>query len=95
MPRVRQKAEVYCNQDFSKVILSRLALLGLQQHDLAVHLGVCDGTVSLMLKNPQKIPTERLRMIIAFLDLDPMDVLLFFGFRKKQIREKMGKELTA
>ena len=39
MPRIRQKADVYRNEDFRRDVLSRLALLGIQQHDLAEHLG--------------------------------------------------------
>ena len=59
MPRIRQRADVYRNEDFRRDVLARLALLGIQQHDLAEHLGVCDGTISVMLKNPEKIQERR------------------------------------
>ena len=88
MPRIRQKAETYRNEDFRRDVLSRLALLGIQQHDLAEHLGVCDGTVSVMLRNPEKIQVERLRKMIAFLGLEPGCILRFAGYSQKEIKKE-------
>lgn len=89
MPRIRQKAETYRNEDFRRDVLARLALLGIQQHDLAEHLGVCDGTISVMLKNPEKIQVERLRKMIAFLGLEPASILRFAGFSAKDIKKEV------
>lgn len=88
MPRIRQKADVYRNEDFRRDVLARLAKLGIQQHDLAEHLGVCDGTVSVMLHNPEKIQVERLRKMIAFLGLEPGCVLRFAGYSQKDIKKE-------
>ena len=88
MPRIRQKADTYRNEDFRLEVLSRLALLGIQQHDLAEHLGVCDGTISVMLHNPEKIQVERLRKMIAFLGLEPGCILRFIGYSAKEIKEE-------
>ena len=87
MPRIRQKANDYRNEDFRREVLARLALLGIQQHDLAEHLGVCDGTVSVMLHNPEKIQVERLRKMIAFLGLEPASILRLCGYEPKQIKD--------
>ena len=88
MPRIRQKADTYRNEDFRRDVLARLALLGIQQHDLAEHLGVCDGTISVMLHNPEKIQVERLRKMISFLGLEPECILRFTGYSQKEIKKE-------
>ena len=91
MPRIRQKADVYRNEDFRRDVLARLAKLGIQQHDLAEHLGVCDGTISVMLHNPEKIQVERLRKMIAFLGLEPGCILRFAGFSAKDVKKEVAE----
>lgn len=88
MPRIRQNADKYRNEDFAREISARLKYLGLQQHDLAEYLGVCDATVSTMLRHPEKMTAERMRKVIHFLQLDTTAVLLFCGFQKKQINKE-------
>lgn len=88
MPRIRQKADAYRNEDFRRDVLARLAILGIQQHDLAEHLGVCDGTISLMLRNPERIQVERLRKMIAFLELEPGCILRLTGYSQKEIKKE-------
>lgn len=85
MPRIRQRANVYRNEDFAKEVGARLKYLGLRQYDLAEHLGVSQAAVSKMLHDPGKIPAERLREIILFLQLEPRAILIFFGYPKKAI----------
>ncbi|MGM9584387.1 MAG: helix-turn-helix domain-containing protein [Faecousia sp.] len=87
MPRIRQKAEVYRNEDFRREALVRLAYLGLNQRDLAEYLGVSYSTVSLMLRTPDKMPVERLRKVISFLKLEPEVALRLLGYPEKTIRE--------
>lgn len=88
MPRIRQKADVYHNEDFRREVLVRLAYMGIQQHDLAEFLGVCDGTVSVMLRNPEKIQVDRLRKMIDYLQLEPDAILRFMGYRGKDIAKR-------
>lgn len=90
MPRIRQKADIYRDDDFRREVLGQLKMRGLQQHDLAEHLNVCDGTISIMLRQPEKIPMERLRKIITFLDLEPAAVLRFAGYNTKAIRKEIS-----
>lgn len=85
MPRIRQNMDKYRNEDFARYCSGMLKLRGYQQHDLAVALGVCDATITKILREPEKIPVERLRKIIEFLQLNPDNVLDFCGFTKKQI----------
>lgn len=87
MPRIRQKADVYRNEDFRRDVQVRLAYLDLNQRDLAEYLGVSDATVSLLLRRPEKMPVERLRKIISYLQLEPAAVLKLLGFQTKEIRE--------
>lgn len=88
MPRIHQKADVYCNDGFRREVLSQLKYMGLLQHDLAEHLNLSDATISIMLRQPEKIPVERLRKIIAFLDLEPATVLRFVGFSERVIKSE-------
>lgn len=92
MPRIRQKADTYRNEDFRRDVLVRLAYLGINQHDLAEHLGVCDGTISIMLRQPEKISVERLRKIIAFLDLEPASILRLTGYSQRDIKKAESNE---
>lgn len=85
VPRIRQKANVYKAEDFSRAVRASLAERGLQQHDLAMELDVSDATLSLLLKDPNKISAGRLRTIVQYLDMEPLTLLLFCGFDKKRI----------
>ena len=87
MPRIRQKADVYRNEDFRRDVMVRLAYFGLKQNDLANHLGVCEATVSNMLHSPGKIPVDRMRLIISYLQLEPETILKLLGFPMKSIKE--------
>lgn len=88
MPRIRQNTDKYRNDDFAKEISARLKHLGLQQHDLAEYLGVCDATVSGMLRHPEKMTAERMRKVVHFLQMDSAPVLLFVGYKQKQINRE-------
>ncbi len=91
MPRIRQKANEYRNEDFRREVLSRMAYIGLHQKDLADYLGVCNATVSVMLRSPDKMPVERLRKVIDFLKLEPAVVLRLCGYESKIIKEVLQK----
>lgn len=82
MPRIRQKSDEYRNQDFRREVMVRLAYLGLNQTDMAEHLGVSGPTVSILLKSPDKISVERLRKIINYLQLEPETVLRLLGCKE-------------
>lgn len=87
MPRIRQKAEVYRNEDFRREALVRMAYFDIRQKDLADYLGVSDSTVSLLLRFPDKMPVERLRKVISLLKLEPEVALRLLGYPEKTIRE--------
>lgn len=87
MPRIRQKENEYRNEDFRREVLSRLAYLGLNQTDLAKHMGVSKPTMSGLLHCPDKISVERLRKIISYLQLEPSVVLRLCGYDSKTVKE--------
>ena len=87
MPRIRQKADTYRNEDFRRDVLVQMAYLGLRQKDAARHLGVCNATVSELLHSPEKLTVDRLRKLIGFLKLRPETVLRLLGYQTKEIRE--------
>lgn len=89
MPRIRQKENAYRNEDFRRVMKANLALLGLQQKDLANRLAVSDATVSGMMKHPENIPVDRMRVIIEYLQLEPATVLRLYGYKEKDIQKEM------
>lgn len=91
MPRVRQKANIYRAEDFANAIRSELISKGLQQHDLAVELGVSDATLSQLLKNPNKLSADRIRVIVQFLNIEPMVLLIFCGYDRKNL---LGGKIT-
>lgn len=80
-------SRIHPDEVFRRAVRGGLYQMGIEQHDLAVFLGVCDGTVSLMLKNPGKNPLDRLRKIIVYLNLEPDVVLKSLGYTAKKIKE--------
>lgn len=91
MPRIRQKADVYRNEDFRRDVLVQLAQMGIHQRDLADQLGVCDATISVMLRQPEKIQVDRLRKLISLLKLPLETALRLLGYQTKAIREVMDE----
>ncbi len=86
MPRIRQYDNRYRNEDFARTVKARLVMMGLEQKDLAEYLGVTGPAVTYMLQNPERIQVERLRKIIAYLSLDSMAVLKFFGCKEQDVK---------
>ena len=82
MPRIRQKADEYRNQDFRRDVLVRLAYLGLNQTDLAEYMGISNPMMSKLLHFPDKISVERLRKIINYLQLEPAAVMRLLGCKE-------------
>ena len=87
MPRIRQKENEYRNEDFRREVLSRLAYLGLNQTDLAEHMGISNPMMSKLLHFPDKISVARLRKIISYLQLEPSVVLRLCGYDSKTVKE--------
>lgn len=83
MPRIKQYAEVYRNNDFRKVIKCQMAARDLHQKDLAAPLGVTPAQISNLIRDPEKMNIDKLRKLVEFLAIPPEAVLAFTGCRTK------------
>lgn len=77
---------------FRREIKSRRAYADMTQSRLADELGVVPSAVSDMLSNPDKITAARMRKIVRLLRPDPIVVLMFLGYTKKDLIQKGGNQ---
>ena len=87
MPRIRQKADVYRNEDFRRDVKVQMAYYGLSQKETAQQIGIGNSRMSELLHSPEQISVERLRKMIALLKLSPESVLRLLGYQTKDIRD--------
>lgn len=87
MPRIRQKAEAYRNEDFRRDVKVQMAYYGLNQKETALKMGIGNSRMSELLHSPEQISVERLRKMISLLKLSPETVLRLLGYPEKTIRE--------
>ena len=87
MPRIRQKAEAYRNEDFRRDVKVQMAYYGLNQKETALKMGIGNSRMSELLHSPEQISVERLRKMISLLKLSPETVLRLLGYPEKAIRE--------
>lgn len=87
MPRIRQKAEAYRNEDFRRDVKVQMAYYGLNQKETALKMGIGNSRMSELLQSPEQISVERLRKMISLLKLSPETVLRLLGYPEKAIRE--------
>lgn len=87
MPRIRQKAEAYRNEDFRRDVKVQMAYYGLNQKETALKMGIGNSRMSELLQSPEQISVERLRKMISLLKLSPETVLRLLGYPEKTIRE--------
>ena len=87
MPRIRQKADEYSEQDFLKEVNARCVWAGIKTNDdLGSALGISASTAGNYKREPGKIRVDVLRKMIRQLKLDPSIVLFFLGYTGKDIR---------
>lgn len=87
MPRIRQYAEKYTDDDFRKVIRHGLTDLGYRyDSELAEVTTMSVTTACRKVRAPSTMSLEQLRSVIAALDPDPVAVLRFLGYSMKDIR---------
>lgn len=93
MPRIRQYADKYAQDDFLKEIDSRCVWAGFRTNeDLGSAVGVSNDTVRNYKKDPGRIRLDVLRKMVQKLKLDPGIVLRFIGYSNQDIR-KFAKEI--
>lgn len=77
--------EAAAREAFRQEVKVRRVYRNMKQSELAEAVGVVPSVMSNLLANPDKINAGRLRKIIAALDIDPMIVLAFLGYSKKEL----------
>lgn len=91
MPRIKQLADQYRTKDFLHAMRIQMAVLEINQGDIAKALNLSEARTSVLLKNPEELTVERLRGLIQVCDMKPEQVLLFLGFSTKQSQESNKK----
>lgn len=84
MSRIPQKADEYATAELVRHIDAQMGYFGLNAVRLGSAVGVSHVTVHSHKKNPASIPARSLRAYIRKLELDPVVVLQFLGYSKKE-----------
>ena len=92
MPRIRQYAEKYSNEDFLREIRSKQGYYNLRtQEELGNAMGIPKSTMRKRLINPESLTIQDLRSMIRVLNLSPVAVLKFLGWSDKAIKSALGE----
>lgn len=88
MPRIRQYAEKYANEDFLKELSHRKVDCGIRtDKELGEMIGVCPSSMSKRKQRPETFAVGELRGLVRVLKPDPVVVLQFLGYSQKEIRK--------
>lgn len=94
MPRIRQKAGTYAEEDFWREIRVRGAERNIMSADaLGKATGVTGATISNYREDPGKIRVAVMRKLVAELKPGIRPVLALLGYSEKEIRQ-FAKENT-
>ena len=93
MPRIRQYAAKYANEDFQAEVRQRQGFYNVMTITaLAEHIGIPRSTLGVKLKAPEKWTVDDLRKLIAGLKLNPAVVLRLLGYSSKEIKKSLEEE---
>lgn len=88
MPRIRQNAERYAQEDFQREIRQRQGYYNLMSiRSLAQAVDIPHSTLNPKLKEPDKLAVSDLRKLIQTLHPDPAIVLALLGYTQKEITQ--------
>lgn len=87
----KESMEAAAREAFRQEVKVRRVYCNMKQSELAEAVGVVPSVMSNLLANPDKINAGRLRKIISVLDIDPMIVLAFLGYNKKDLQNVGGE----
>ena len=95
MPRIKQKAEAYAEEDFRREVRSRQGYYDLMsQQALAEKADIPRPTLRKRLLEPEGMTVAELRKLVRTLKPDPKILLLLIGYSAKDVRS-MDKEQEA
>lgn len=88
MPRIRQKAEQYIQEDFFREIEARKGWYGCQTHaEFGKLIGVCAKSITNFERDPDSIRLGTFREIIRKLRPNPKIILKFLGYSDQDIKK--------
>lgn len=86
MPRIRQLAQKYADEDFIKEVKCQKIQVGIKaDYELASLLDISPPCLSKRLRHPETMTVKDLRGFIRILKLDPVFVLKMLGYSSKEI----------
>lgn len=94
MPRIRQLADKYAREDFSKEIRRKQGEMELMSvRALAEATNIPASTLGPKLKEPDKLDVVSLRKIVKTLYPDPATVLRLLGYETKEANKFVKENL--
>lgn len=95
MSRIPQKADQYADAVFERHLRTQRAYYGLDtQGNLANAVGISQATVSNHIRDFWKVQMGVFKKYIKALHIDPMEVLLWLGYSKKDISKSFKHHFT-
>lgn len=88
MPRIRQKAEQYAEDDFFRELEARKGWCGYRTNrEFSKLLGVCEKTITNFERDPDSIRLGTFRAITKNLRPNPRIILKFLGYSDQDIKK--------
>lgn len=88
MPRIRQKAEQYAEDDFFRELEARKGWHRCQTNlEFSKLIGVCEKTITNFERNPDSIRLGMFREITKKLKPNPRIILKFLGYSDQDIKK--------
>ena len=84
--KTKADVEAEAKAAFQKEIRVRRAELDMSQNALAAEVGIVPSFMSNLLNSPDKLTAARIRAIVQVLDPNPLIVLEFLGYSRKDIQ---------
>lgn len=84
--RTKADIEADARAAFQKEIRVRRVELDMSQNELAAEVGIVPSFMSNLLNNPDKLTAARIRTIVQTLELNPMVVMEFLGYTRKDLQ---------
>ena len=91
MPRIRQNAERYADEDFRREVKCRQGYYDLMSMQaLADATGIPRTTLTKRMSAPESMTVAEIRKIVASIHPDPSIILALFGYKVKEINRFKG-----
>lgn len=93
MPRIRQNATKYADEDFRKELRRQQGVYNLMStRALGKDLGIHHSTLHRKIEEPEKLSVDDLRKLIDGLKLNPAVILGLLGYKSKEIKKSLEED---